>query len=767
MARKKKSKGSKRRKHMNLFKKLFKIAFWLSIPLLIIGTIYVLYLTKVISDRFYGRKWDLPSKVYSDSLILYPGLGYDKAKFESKLKRLEYSKSSSRKPAKGNYKVSGGEVIVYLQDFDYPREKFSGYPVKITFDEGKIISIEKFGVAEELYSVQLEPELIAEIFSKKMEERKVVRLKDVPKWFPNMIIAIEDRRFYEHFGLDWKSIARAFFANLKNMKIVQGGSTITQQLVRNFFLTQKQTFGRKLHEALMSVILEVLHTKEEILEAYMNEVWMGQKGSVSVHGFGEAARFYFGKDLKYIHPIEGAMLVGMIRSAYYYSPYKFYDKSLKRAKLIIDKCYESEVISPKQRFEALSERPEVKEFYSWVNKAPYFISFIRKQLLELYPEDMITTGGLRIFTTLDMDTQLYAQKAVSDGLTEIDRDYKNLRRKDPEQRLQASFIAVKPQTGYIKAYVGGRDFKETQFDRISMSKRQPGSLFKPFVYLTAFELSADGGKYTPSSILEDAELVLKYDGRVYKPENYEQKYFGTVTFRTALERSLNSATVRLGHEIGEKKIVEMTKDLGFESKIEPYPSVALGSFEVTPLEMVQAYAVIANMGTKATLLSIKDVINDDGAVLEKKTMQLERKIKAQYAYMVNHILEGVFDHGTAQVSRIWGYKGKGAGKTGTTDDYRDSWFVGYTPELLSVAWIGFDNNESTTLSGAAGGLRIWTKFMKNLPEDEYSIDFRVPDNIEFADVDRASGLIAGSGCKDVVREAFIKGTRPKERQSCK
>jgi penicillin-binding protein 1B len=366
-----------------------------------------------------------------------------------------------------------------------------------------------------------------------------------------------------------------------------------------------------------------------------------------------------------------------------------------------------------------------------------------------------------------MDMQRSAERAIENGLGEIERDFKHLKKSDPEKRLQSLLVAVKPQTGYIKAYIGGRDFSESQFDRITLAKRQAGSLFKPFVYLSAFELSGDSGKYTPGSILEDAPLDLKYDGKNYRPRNYDEKYFGNVTFRTALEKSLNSATVRLGHEMGEKEIVKMAKSLGITSDIQPYPSIALGSFEVTPWEVLQAYSVISNMGMKAYLLSIKDVVDKDGLVLEKKNMQLERIVSAQSSFLVNNILKGVFERGTAMVAKVWGFEGKVAGKTGTTDDYKDSWFVGYTPELLSLSWIGFDRPEPTGLTGAGGGLRVWVKFMKGFPKEDYDIDFRVPENIVFEDIDLNSGLKAGRKCQLTIKEAFIKGTEPKEKSECK
>jgi penicillin-binding protein 1B len=751
-----------------LIKKTFIVSFWVSIPLLVIFTFYLLYLTKVVSDRFNGRKWDLPSKVYSDSLVLYPEMSYPKLRLEAKLKRLEYGKTKSKSLSKGNYRIDGDTFYIYLHDFDYPRDQFHGFQIRVEFENEKIKSIKKTEGDEELLSFQLEPEMIAELFSKKMQERKILRLKDVPDWFPKMLVAVEDKRFYSHHGIDYRSIARAMVANLKNLRISQGGSTITQQLVRNLFLYQRQTLWRKFREALMAVILEVLHSKDEILETYMNEVWMGQKGSVSIHGFGEASRFYFGKDIKYIQPIEGAILTGMIKSAYVYSPYRFREKSFERARLVLQTAVDAGVISQRQYNSALGAQVEIKEYQQWENKAAYFISFIQRQLLELYPEDTLTTGGLKIFTTLDTDIQKSAQDAINVGLMELERDYKGLKKDDPLKRLQASFIVVKPQTGYIKAYIGGRDFKESQFDRISMAKRQPGSLFKPFVFLTAFELDKGEGKYTPASLLDDSELTVKYDRKTYKPRNYDDKYFGTVTYRTALEKSLNSATVRLGREVGEEIIVEIARKLGIESQIEPYPSLSLGSFEVTPIEMVQAYAVIANMGTKASLMSLKDVVDKDGEVLEKKTMQLERITSPQGAYLIDNILTGVFERGTAKAAReFWHYTGKGAGKTGTTDDYRDSWFVGYTPELLSVSWVGFDSSESTKLTGAGGGLRIWVKFMNNFPKEEYDAEFPVPENITFENIDLSTGKLPGRGCENVVKEAFVEGTEPKERVDCK
>lgn len=364
-----------------------------------------------------------------------------------------------------------------------------------------------------------------------------------------------------------------------------------------------------------------------------------------------------------------------------------------------------------------------------------------------------------------MDMQRKAEAAVKGGLKQIEKIYPKVRREKEDEKLQACFISVKPQTGYIKAYVGGRDYGQTQFDRVVMARRQPGSLFKPFVYLSAFEIENGDMNFTPSTILKDEELTLEYDGRVYEPRNYDDKYFGDVTIRTALERSLNSATVRIGHEIGEERVVAMAKKLGISSDLQPYPSISLGSFEVSPIEMAQAYSIIANMGMKATLLSIKDVVSKEGEVLDKQTMQLERIIEPRRAYLINNILKGVFERGTARAAKHWGFNSKGSGKTGTSDDYKDSWFVGYTPELLSLTWVGFDRPQDMHITGATGALRIWTRFMKDISFAE-DVDFRVPDNIVFKEIDPVSGLLAGRKCEETIKEAYLKGTEPKDKTDC-
>ena len=728
----------------------------------LIFLLYITFLYLIVADKFEGKKWALPSKIYSDSLTLYPGIDINSIDLFGRLKRLNYHRVSSE-PKEGEYRQEGNIIDIYLHNFIYPNKPFTGSPVRIYLKNTQIEKMENYQTKDEVFSIEIEPELITAIFEGGWQERNLVKLPAVPKYLTDAIVTIEDRRFYEHFGIDPRSIARAILANIKNIGVSQGGSTITQQLVKNMFLSHKRTYWRKINEAVMAVILDARYSKEEILEAYINEIYLGQRGSVGIFGFGEAARFYFSKDAAQLTLAESALLSGLIRSPNSYSPYVNINKARTRRNLVLSKMLERDKITNDEYKGALSEQIVMREYQIKDNDAPYFVDYVRKQLQENYPESVLTSEGLQIFTTLEPNLQRAGEKALKNGLAELENKYPSLKRKEKDESLQGAILVIQPQTGYIKAMLGGRDYKVTQFNRIAQAKRQPGSVFKPVVYLTALTSLPEGKpKFTPSSIIDDSPVTINFDNKDWSPQNYDKKYYGNVTLRTALEKSLNASTVKIAQETGIENIILTAKALGIESPLQNIPSIALGTIELTPLEIGVAYSTIANSGIRPVPISIKDVIDKDGNVIEKKVLEMEQAASPQAAFVLTHLLKGVIDNGTAMAVGQMGFSRPAAGKTGTTSDYKDAWFVGYTPELLSLVWVGFDQKDVINLSGSQAALPIWTDFMKNALGNTENSDFLPPQGIVFKKVDRKSGLLANSSCPDSVEEAFIEGTEPTE-----
>ncbi len=729
---------------------------------------YTIHLNKVITDRFEGKRWHLPSKVYSDTLAIYPGFNVSRPTFIEKLKRLNYRQTEAFPKQKGDYVWEEDHIAIFLHDFDYPKKPFKGFPVRLSLKGDEISTITSLETGQELYLFELEPELLSGIFNQSWEERDLVKLGEVPAHLPDAIIAVEDARFYSHIGLDFRSILRAFVANLKEGEVVQGGSTLTQQLVKNFFLTQERTWSRKFNEALMALILEIQYSKDEILETYLNEIYMGQQGSMSIHGVGKASQFFFGKNVEDLKLGESALLAGLIKSPNALSPYQNPDRAEKRRQWVLIKMLEQEKIKEASYQEALAHEVQPRGFVGRFHRAPYFIDFVKQQLQKHYPPEILYSDGLQIFTTLDPDIQRQAEKSLQGGLAQLEADFPTLKRAEPKEQIQGSVVVVQPQTGYVKALVGGRDYGVSQFNRVTQARRQPGSLFKPFVYLAGISQKVSGinEPITGATLLDDSPtsipVIEQGQKKDWMPENYDHTFHGQVTLRTALESSLNVATVNLAQSIGNDKISQTASSLGISSPLDQVPSLALGTSEVTPLEMATAYTTLANQGIKTTLLSIKQVVDKDGQILQNKNIQVKQVVSPQNAYLLTYLLQGVVDHGTASGVRRLGYTGPAAAKTGTTSDYRDAWFVGYTPELLGLVWVGFDKNDTTYLTGSRAALPIWVDLMQKVSSGTHP-DFLPPSKIVFRNIDPQTGLLTSFRCPRGVEEAFLEGTEPKKR----
>lgn len=738
----------------------------LGLATLVLCAWYVSNLGEIVAAKFEGRKWKLPSKIYADSKIFYPGLQTGLEEIEAQLQSRGYRLTDEPLHQKGEYRLDKrrGVIEVYVKDFHYPLGDFEGFPVRFTVNRGRVEKLARLDTRKNLASLELEPQIVTGFYDRVWEERKIVRLAEVPPLVTRAILAVEDERFYLHRGVDPVAVVRAFFVNLKSGGVVQGGSTLTQQLMKNFFLDSERTLERKVKEALMALVAEYRYSKEEILENYLNEIYLGQNGAQGIFGVWEAARFYFSKEPTQLSVAETALLAGLIKAPNRYSPYRDVEEAMRRRDVVLGKMLEAELITRREYDIARARVLEPRKPSRVRNDAPYFTDFLKRELEENYSHDALTAEGLSIFTSLDLDLQRLAEQVLQEGLTRLENRYRHIRRKAKKDNLQGVIVAIKPQTGEIKAMVGGRNYQKSQFNRAAQAKRQPGSVFKPFVYLAALlqGYRPTGDPYTAASVIEDRPFTWTYEGQDWKPENYKNKYFGRVSVRQALERSLNAATARVAQDVGIKKVREMAYRLGIQSPLPLLPSLTLGAVEVTPLEVARAFSTLANNGVRTNLLSIKHVIDQEGRGLEKRNIRVRKVISPQAAYLMNHLLRGVVDRGTGRGVRRLGFKRPAAGKTGTTNDARDAWFVGYTPDLLAVVWVGFDRQTKLGLTGAQAALPIWTDFMKHASVNTPPTEFVKPPGLVVLEIDPSTGYLATPRCPERVRELFMPAKAPQD-----
>ena len=683
-----------------------------------------------VTKKFEGRKWDFASKIYSDSYHLYVGVNLRFDDFTEKLRRLGYYETVGSPKTQGAYHINAGEgsVDIFLHDFDFPTEKIKGYPVRISLQGNTVTRIEDLANKTEKFDLELEPEVVTGLYQRIWQERRVVKLGEVPPLLVKSILAIEDERFYSHVGVDPIGILRAMLVNLRHLSLQQGGSTLTQQLMKNFLLSDERTLSRKFPEAVMALIAERKYPKEVILENYLNEIYLGQRGSQGISGVWEAAQFYFSKPLSELTVGQTALLAGLIRAPNRLSPYRNAEAATKRRNVVLAKLLDDKIITQKQYDTALKEKLPQRALVKVTNEAPFYVDYLRRELEQNYPKDVLEKDGLRIFTGLDLRIQKIAEKALTEGLAKLEASHPALKKKSAEEGLEGAIVVIRPQTGEIKAMVGGRNYQRSQFNRIFQARRQAGSVFKPFVFLAAFMHGGQSGmQYFSDTVVNDSQFTWTYDrGQSWQPNNYNNDYYGAVTVRRALESSLNSATARVAQDVGIRRVREVARRLGIESPLPAVPSLSLGSAEVTPLEVAVAFSTLANGGVRARSVAVKHVMVQNTKVLEKRDVRLEQVISPSLAYTMNQLLKGVMDRGTGAPARRWGFTRPAAGKTGTTNDYKDAWFVGYTPELLAVVWVGYDGPAKIGLSGAEAALPIWTEFMKAATVGTPVTDFAAP-----------------------------------------
>jgi 1A family penicillin-binding protein len=708
------------------------------------------------------------ARFHEDAAVLYgaarpirPGISIQAADLAGTLRRLGYEEMTKAPSAPGQFRRSEDHWDVFLRGRDDPGATRGPLRARLGLDGARVVEV---GTADggRLSEIELEPEILSGLGQGGL--RQPVTLAQVPGHLVAAVLAAEDRRFFQHAGIDGRAILRAVWTNLRHGHVRQGGSTLTQQLVKNAVLTPQRTWDRKIREASLAWALERRYDKRAILEAYLNDIYLGQQGGLAVYGVGAAARSFFGKDVERLTVGEAALLAGIIRAPSTYSPLQHPERARERRNLVLREMKSLGMIDEARYAKAVREKIVARSDPTVRLVGPYFADYARAEV-EAWPgEGEPPSGGLRIYTTLDPVLQRAAEAAVARGLDRLEGAYRHLRRADPASRLQAALVALDPATGEIKAMVGGRDYGLSQFNRAALAHRQPGSAFKPFVYLAGLGFGARGEPphFTAVSHLEDRPRTLQVGTTTWTPRNYEDRFEGTVTVRRALEQSLNGATVWLAEAVGYDQIVQTARQAGFTSRLTPVPALALGSLEVTPLELATAYTAFANGGDRVAPTALRAVVDRAGAVSEPARKPRTPAMRPEEAYLLTFLMQGVVDRGTGASARALGVEGPVAGKTGTTNEGRDAWFVGYTGRLVVLVWVGFDQKEVLRLSGAQAALPIWADFMRTAMAVEPAGPFAAPPSIVFRDVDPESGKLASVWCPGAIREAFLISTEPRE-----
>ena len=696
--------------------------------------------------------------IYAAGQSLAPGVHVQRVGLAATLARLGYKETRSIPPAPGLFRRSGESWDIYLRGRE---ETGAGGAqlVRLQIADDRIAKVTRAG--QEAAGVTLEPEVLSSATDRPGEDHKPIRLDETPRVLIDAVLAAEDHRFFVHGGVDVRALLRAAWANLRAGRVKEGGSTITQQLVKVRLLSPQRTFFRKLREAWLAALVESRYSKERILEAYLNEIYLGQRGPIAIRGVGAASRAYFGKEVHQLTTPEAALIAAIIRGPNIYSPAVDPDRARDHRNTVLAQMRDLKMITPEEYDRARRAPVQVRSLVNPGQSAPYFVDYVRQELEQRFDAGVARVRGVRIVTTLDLTLQRFAEAAAVRGLDRLESSLPHGYRRDPGRRLQVAVLVVEPATGEIRALIGGRDYLTSQFNRATSARRQPGSAFKPIVYLAALRAGEGAPFFTAASRVEDLPITVESNGQPWSPRNADDRYKGIVTVRQALEQSLNSATVRIAQTVGLPTVIEMARTLGLQGQLAPVPAMALGAFEVTPLELARAYLPLANGGIRPAAISGIHTVQFGGdEVKPSGAEEPVRVISPAEAWLVTSLLKGVVTSGTGSAVRASGLPDVVAGKTGTTNDGRDAWFVGYTPRLLALVWVGFDGGEPHGMSGARAALPIWLDFMKQAIDAYPQVDFEVPAGISFSDIDVTNGKRAARACPVVAREAFLVGTEP-------
>ncbi len=720
-----------------------------------IGIPYIWYLDKQVRDQFAQLNWQVPSKVYAMPLALKPGLALDGSSLELELQAGGY-KNDGQAKTPGTYSRNGGRFKITTREFFDVNGKELSNRLNVLIVSGRVNVVRDDKTRKTLNSAKIDPVRIATLYGNNTEERRLVKIDRVPKLLVDGLQAVEDRNFQNHIGIDPFGVARAIYVNIREVGFEQGASTLTQQLVRSLFLSNTKTITRKVKEALYALIIEARFDKKTILEAYLNQVYLGQVGDQSIHGIAAGSDFWFGRDVADLQPQEIALLIGLVQGPYYWDPRKYPERGLKRRMTVLNEFLEAGLLTPEQTAAAkqaplgIVAKPILAR-----NRAPAFLDIVRRQLAKDYDDKDLRGQGLTVLTTLSSSSQSYLEKAVSSTIESVQR------KQGPE--LQAGAMVTDAQTGKILAAVGNRDVAMPGFNRALDAKRPVGSLLKPFVFMLAL---ARPNEWSLSSWISDEAITVNTeDGKKWQPQNSDRRSHGTVSLSSALANSYNQATVRLGMQIGPERLADLMQSLTGE-EVKARPSLLLGSVDLSVYTMTQMYQFLASGGRVQPLYAVRAVLDPQGKALNKYETETKtaQKGDAVAARLVSVGLQQTVTSGTARPLLRDGLGDlQSAGKTGTSNDSRDSWYAGYTGDHLAVIWVGNDKNESTGLYGATGAMRVWSRLFQKIPSKPLRIS---GDGLEWAYLDSSRFATTDDYCAGARRAVFVAGYLPSEYISC-
>lgn len=805
--------------------KIFLILVGIAVPIVsVFGFIVVRDLSRELDQKFHDVKDSIPTLVYSRNFWIRPGNLLSEAELVHRLKERGYENVDGEEQLlKGKYRISPVEEITlqelevdlqgdfiseewklfsfHLKDFDYPPSVANLFfdqdnvgieterPIHVLWHSGHIIAVyyrraTKYVVLE---GIALEPVIVARLNSSDTETRETVPISEIPFTLLQAIVVVEDQRFLEHIGIDPKGILRSIYVNLRAGRYRQGASTITQQMVRNIYLTRAKTLRRKIKEIIMAILIEFRYSKDEILEKYLNEVYFGQLGNLEIHGVAQAAKHYFAKELRELTLAEQALLAALVRGPFYYSPYRHEERAKGRQELVLKVMLENSIITRELYEQAITEELKYANVSTVLDKAPYFTDFIKAQLLREIPDEELMGVGYKIFSTLDTYAQDIAEKAVEGEIENIEKDLKkrleskgwrrvvkkyklNAEEMEP---LQGVFILLDPKTNQLLSIVGGRSFKDSTYNRALFMRRQIGSIVKPFVFLTGlmYGTNEDNTPLNALSKIEDSPFEYKFDGQTWSPKNYEPDFRGMVTLRYALAHSINIPTAKLALRLGLDRVSETIRAAGIESEFPVRPSLALGAIEIEPIEIARAYSTLANFGYKRDVTAILAITDKEGDPVAQFIPREEQSLPEAEVANVVDMMRSAFIEGTAVSAKRRGFKYPAAGKTGTTNDFRDSWFAGFTNKYLGVGWVGYDRDTPEVeglrtvlqLTGASGALPIWANVMSKLHTGIPEVALKYPEYaLKELEVDIISGGRKTAACEgeNIILERFTERNAP-------
>ncbi|MWV11970.1 penicillin-binding protein 1B [Pseudomonas sp. R-28-1W-6] len=716
---------------------------------------FAVYLDAVVQEKFSGKRWTVPAKVYARPLELFVGQKLAKQDFLTELDALGYRRESAA-DGPGAAVVNGNVVDLHTRGFQFYEGAEPAQRLRVRFSGAYVAGLNQ-GNGSKLDVARMEPLLIGGLYPAHHEDRILIKLEQAPPYLVETLVAVEDRDFFGHFGVSPKGIARAVWINATAGQLRQGGSTLTQQLVKNFYLTSERSLTRKATEAMMAVLLELHYDKKEILEAYLNEVFLGQDGQRAVHGFGLASQYFFSQPLGELKLHQVALLVGMVKGPTYFNPRRFPERALERRNLVLDLLEQQGVVSAEQVAHAKQQPLGVTQRGSLADSSfPAFLDLVKRQLREDYRDEDLTEEGLRIFTSFDPILQLKSEAALSETL-------KRLGGRKGVDEVEAAMVVTNPENGEIQAMLGSRQPRFAGFNRALDAVRPIGSLIKPAVYLTALERPS---QYTLTSWLADEPFSVKgQDGQVWRPQNYDHKAHGTIYLYQGLANSYNLSTAKLGLELGVPNVLKTLERLGVDREWPAYPSMLLGAGALSPMEVATMYQTLANGGFNTPLRGIRSVLTAEGEPLKRYPFQIQQRFDAGAIYLTQNAMQRVMREGTGR--SVYSQLPSSltlAGKTGTSNDSRDSWFAGFSQDLLAVVWLGRDDNGKTPLTGATGALQVWTGLMAKA--DPLPLDMPQPDNVTLAWVDAGSGQGSAPGCPNAVQMPYIRGSEPAPGAAC-